>query len=155
MSVKFFLDTNIFVYSFDPRDKIKQKISMELINQALDTQNGMISYQVIQEFLNVSTRKFSKPLSVDDAKYYLQKVLDPLCQIYPNIDIYSEALLLSKRTGYSFYDSLILVSALAGNCKEIYTEDLQDNQQITGLTILNPFKGSSTKKNRITSELVF
>jgi len=140
MSVNFFLDTNIFVYSFDSREKTKQRISMDLINQALDTQKGMISYQVIQEFLNVATRKFVKPLSIDDAKSYLQKVLDPLCQIYPNINIYNEALSLAKRTGYSFYDSLILASAFAGDCKEIYTEDLQDGHHITGLTIINPFK---------------
>ncbi|MBV8802903.1 MAG: PIN domain-containing protein [Gammaproteobacteria bacterium] len=56
------------------------------------------------------------------------------------MDIYNEALALAKRTGYSFYDSLILASALAGNCKEIYTEDLQDNHFIAGLTIINPFK---------------
>ncbi|MBV8802902.1 MAG: hypothetical protein JO131_08090 [Gammaproteobacteria bacterium] len=71
MSVNFFLDTNIFVYSFDSCDKAKQKISMHLINQALDSQHGMISYQVIQEFLNAAIRKFVKPLSMDDAKYYL------------------------------------------------------------------------------------
>lgn len=140
MSAKFFLDTNIFVYSFDSKSGEKQKIAMALIAEALASQNGMISYQVIQEFLNVATRKFATPLTVHDAQDYLQKVLDPLCQIYPDIDLYHETLALAKRTGYSFYDSLILTSALAGSCKKIYTEDLQDGQQIAGLTIINPFK---------------
>lgn len=140
MSAKFFLDTNIFVYSFDSQEKTKQKIAIDLISRALDTQTGIISYQVMQELLNVATRKFAMPLSAHDAQDYLQKVLDPLCQIYPSIDLYSEALALAKRTGYSFYDALILASALAGGCKEIYTEDLQDGHRIAGLTIINPFK---------------
>lgn len=140
MSAKFFLDTNIFIYSFDSEARDKQKIAMDLIAKALENQNGMISYQVIQEFLNVATRKFAIPLSTHDAKYYLENVLDPLCQIYPSLSLYDEALTLSKRTKYSFYDSLILASALAGDCQEIYTEDLQDNHHISGLTIINPFK---------------
>lgn len=139
MSAKFFLDTNIFVYSFDSHAKVKQKIAVELIDKALNSQNGIISYQVVQELLNVVTRKFATPLSSQDAQTYLQKVLSPLCQIYPSTDLYYEALALSNRTGYSFYDSLILTAALAGNCKKIYTEDLHNGHQIEGLTIINPF----------------
>lgn len=146
MSVKFFLDTNIFVYSFDSQSKGKQKIAMELINHAFDTQNGMISYQIIQEFLNVATRKFATPLTTHDAQNYLKKVLEPLCQVYPNIDLYDEALALAKRTEYSFYDSLVLASALSGCCKEIYTEDLQDGHHIAGLKIINPFKKNVSRK---------
>ncbi len=143
MSVNFFLDTNIFVYSFDSASKTKQATAIALITKAFDTQLGMISYQVIQEFLNVATRKFTMPLTIHDAKNYLQKVLDPLCQVYPSLDLYEEALTLAKRTGYSFYDSLILSSALAGGCKTIYTEDMQDGQHVSGLTIINPFKKTS------------
>jgi predicted nucleic acid-binding protein len=140
MSDKFFLDTNIFVYSFDFQSKTKQKIAVDLITKALDTQKGIISYQVVQEFLNVATRKFATPMTTHDAKLYLQKILDPLCQIYSSIDLYNEALMLAKHTGYSFYDSLILASAMGHGCKEIYTEDLQDGHHMTGLTIINPFK---------------
>lgn len=56
-----------------------------------------------------------------------------------SITLYHEALALAKRTKYSFYDSLILASALAAGCKKIYTEDLQDGHHIIGLTIINPF----------------
>src|SRR5690348_12381016 len=107
MKDKFFLDTNIFVYSFDRENKNKQKIAIHLITEALETHEGLISYQVVQEFLNVSTKKFSVPLKNHDVQLYLKKVLAPLCQIYPDIDLYYEALALAKQTQYSFYDSLI------------------------------------------------
>lgn len=42
---------------------------------------------------------------------------------------------------YSYWDSLIIASALEANCSILYTEDLQDGQIVEGkLKIINPFK---------------
>jgi len=50
------------------------------------------------------------------------------------------ALSLKDRYGYSYYDCLMLASALEGNCRVIYTEDMSDGQMIDGaLEIINPF----------------
>ncbi len=41
---------------------------------------------------------------------------------------------------YSFWDSLIVSSALSGGCKVLYSEDMQHKLVINQrLTILNPF----------------
>jgi len=56
MPDKFFLDTNIIIYSFDSNDPLKQLISQQLIKNALSHKIGIISYQVIQEFLNVAVQ---------------------------------------------------------------------------------------------------
>lgn len=136
---RFFIDTNILVYSFDDRQPEKKVRALALISEALQTGNGMVSWQVIQEFLNVATRKFLSPLKPEDANVYLQKVLHPLCQIYPDLDVYSAALTMMARTGYSFYDSLILASAQHGGCATLYTEDLHAGQQVYGVKIVNPF----------------
>ena len=58
MSDRFFIDTNIFVYTFDHVNNNKKAIARSLIQNALSSGEGVISYQVIQEFLNVATRKF-------------------------------------------------------------------------------------------------
>lgn len=55
MSDRLFIDTNIFVYSFDSRESDKQQKAKELIMEALSTQKGVVSFQVIQEFVNVAT----------------------------------------------------------------------------------------------------
>ena len=133
------MDTNIFVYAFDDRQPDKKVRSLALISEALQTGNGMISSQVMQEFLNVSTRKFQVPLKPEDAKVYLQKVLHPLCHVFPDLDLYENALDILKKTHYSFYDSLILAGALRGMCGVLYSEDLNSGQQIDGLKIVNPF----------------
>jgi predicted nucleic acid-binding protein len=140
MSDKFFIDTNVFVYSFDPTAKRKQKIAKDLVASALAQNTGIVSYQVIQEFLNVATQKFAQPLTPQDAKQYLAQVLYPLCEVFPTESLYSVALDLSKDTQYSFYDSLILAAAVAGGCKTLYSEDLCHGRTVAGVTIQNPFR---------------
>jgi predicted nucleic acid-binding protein len=56
MRGKFFLDTNIFIYSFDSNEPQKQKKAIELIDSAVSENGGIISFQVIQEFTNVATK---------------------------------------------------------------------------------------------------
>ncbi|MFQ5627553.1 MAG: PIN domain-containing protein [bacterium] len=139
MNDKYFLDTNIFVYSFDARSPEKQKKAQKLIDEALNTRYGCISTQVVQEFLNVATRKFKEPLSIQDSQHYLTTVLEPLCEIFTSIELYHRTLELAERWQYSFYDSLIIAAALKADCKILYTEDMQDGQMIQELKIVNPF----------------
>lgn len=139
MKDKFFIDTNVFVYSFDTSNQTKQQKANELIKKALHDHVGIISSQVVQEFINVSTRKFSTPMSIQDSEKYLKQVLSPLCQVFTSIDLYFKALDVMDRWQFSFYDSLIISAALQADCQTLYSEDLQHNQKIQTLTIVNPF----------------
>ncbi|HEB86143.1 MAG TPA: PIN domain-containing protein [Gammaproteobacteria bacterium] len=140
MSGKFFLDTNILVYTFDATAPAKQQIARELVSTALNLQQGIISYQVVQEFLNVATCKFSPSLTLADTNIYLDKVLTPLCELFPCMSYYSKALGISDRWGFSLYDSLIITASLEAGCETLYTEDLQHGQIIQSLTIIDPFQ---------------
>jgi predicted nucleic acid-binding protein len=140
MSDKFFLDTNILVYTFDGRSPDKKARSLSLVADALQKGTGMISWQVIQEFLNVATCKFQIPLNPSDAKEYLNKVLYPLCQIFPDLDLYQYALDIQESLRFGYYDALIISAALRGGCSILYSEDLQAGQQVQGVRILNPFQ---------------
>jgi predicted nucleic acid-binding protein len=93
----------------------------------------------MQEFLNVSTRKFQVPLKPVDAKVYLQKVLHPLCHVFPDLDLYGTALDILAKTSYSFYDSLIIAAALRGGCATLYSEDMHSGHQVDNLKVVNPF----------------
>ncbi len=139
MSDKYFIDTNIFVYSFDTKSKLKQKKAEQIIDQALIEHSGIVSFQVIQEFMNAATRKFPGSFSISECRLYLEKVLSRLCEVYPTIGMYQQALAIQSETGFSFYDSLIVAAAQAGGCKIIYSEDFQHGQKISGVTIQNPF----------------
>ena len=139
MSARFFLDTNILVYTFDSRSKAKQKKALDLVGEALEDGRGIISFQVIQEFLNIALHKFKKPLLWEESYRYFEGVLGPLCGIYPDPELYRQALHVKHETGYRFYDALIVASALTAGCNILYSEDLQDGRKISNLSIKNPF----------------
>ncbi len=139
MNAKFFIDTNIFVYTFDSSAPAKKKKSQKIIAKALENGLGVISYQVVQEFINVATRKFKTPMSIHECRQYVETVMQPLCEIYPTFDLYKKSLETMNETGYSFYDSLILTAAIISNCKVLYSEDLHAGHKLSRLTIKNPF----------------
>lgn len=135
----FFLDTNIFVCSFDREAGQKRERARQLISSSLAAQSAIISSQVVQEFLNVALLKFDHPLTVSEARDYLDTVLLPLCRHYPSLAFYDQALLIKEETGYAFYDALIVTAALETGCKVLLSEDLQDGRVVRGVEILNPF----------------
>ena len=93
----------------------------------------------MQEFLNVALRRFRKPIPVGDAQAYLERVLLPMCEVFPDARLYRDALSISEETGWSFYDALIVSSAVAGGCDMLLTEDLQHGRMVRGVEIRNPF----------------
>lgn len=135
----FFLDTNILVYSLATHEPQKQPLAAALIQQALATRRGCISTQVIQEFLNVATRRADPIFSISEVSDYLNKVLWPLCLHFPSNAFYERALQIRYETSYSFYDALIVAAAVQLGCERLVTEDLQHGRVVQGVTILNPF----------------
>lgn len=143
MKDKYFLDTNIIIYSFDSTNASKQATARNLISQAFAHQPACISYQVIQEFLNAALKKFKTPLSPSDAQKYITSTLEPLCEIFSSIALFQKSIEIQERWQFSFYDSLIISAALSANCTILYSEDLQHEQKIEDLVIINPFVMSS------------
>lgn len=145
MSARFFLDTNVLIYSLDRENAGKRRVAQELVTQALEESKGVISYQVVQEFLSVAFRKFQTRMKPEDAERYLQGVLEPLCAVFAGIPLYHQALDIARRWKYGFYDALIIASALEAGCSILYSEDLQNGQKIGKLKIVNPFlEGGAT-----------
>ena len=144
MSDRFFLDTNFFVYSFDQSAAAKARKATELIREALTTQKGVISYQVVQEFFNVALRRFSQPMQTADAEQYLSTVFRPLLAVHSSQALYAEALHLHAQSGLSqtllsWYDALIVSAALQARCQLLFTVDLQHGQRFGSLQVRNPF----------------
>ena len=140
-AARFFLDTNIFVYTFEETSSIRRAKARELVEMALTTGLGVVSHQVVQEFLNVATSKFAVPLSPADCRTYLEQVLTPLWRVWPNAALCLRALEVRERSGYGFYDSLIVAAALAAGCRTLYTQDLQHGRRFDSLTVVDPFAG--------------
>ena len=139
MSASAFIDTNVFVYHLDSTDKRKHRIAEGIVRDALADGQACISFQVVQECLNVALRKAAVPLAPDQARAYLDVVLLPLMQVQPSAALYHRALDVQQRWRFGLYDSLIVAAALAAGCTRLLSEDLQHGQRIDTLAIHNPF----------------
>ncbi|MGA9798743.1 MAG: PIN domain-containing protein [Terriglobales bacterium] len=139
MSARFFLDTNIFAYTFDAKSPAKAKRAAQLVRQAADTGNGVVSYQVVQEFFNVAFRRFLHPMNVAEAEQYLVTVFRPLLAVHSSPALYVEAIRIAGRYRLSWYDCIIVAAALQSQCNILYSEDFKHGQDIEGLLIENPF----------------
>ncbi len=140
MSARFFLDTNLFVYSLEGSSSAKARRATQLIRQAIAARNGIVSYQVMQEFFNVALRRFTPPMTLLEAEQYLATVFRPLLAVHSSNALYAEALHLQSRHRLSWYDSLIVAAAMEGGCQLLYTEDLHHGQKFGDLQIENPFR---------------
>ena len=113
MNSRFFLDTNVFVYSFDNSVPANARRATQLIRQAVATRKGIVSYQVAQEFFNVALRRFAQPITVAEAEQYRATVFRPLMAVHSSQALYGAALRLCDRYRLPWYDSLILAAALS------------------------------------------
>ncbi len=138
MSAEIFFDTNVLIYLLDLTDDAKRGRADSLVQDSLSRSNGCISYQVVQETLNILATKLGA--TAEEMRTMLDEILAPLWSVQPTIELYRRGLDLRVRYGYSFYDSLIVSAALEAGCTQLYTEDLQHGQRIGELTIVDPFR---------------
>jgi len=141
MKERVFLDTNVLVYLFDTDDPVKQRrVQVLLSNRELRTRL-ILSTQVLQEFYVSVTRKLATPLDPEAAFQAVQDLTAlPVVQIDPPLILL--AIQRSRKVKVSFWDALILESALAADATFLYSEDFQDGSVFGRLRIVNPFKVS-------------
>jgi predicted nucleic acid-binding protein len=138
MSVDF-IDSNVFVYLFDDTDPQRRKTARTIVEKGIATGSSVVSFQVIQEVLNVTTHKMARPLTGGDAIAFIDTILSPMWRVYPSAELYRRAVEIKVRYQLSFYDSLIVGAALEAGCSRLLTEDLQDGQSFGSLRVVNPF----------------
>jgi predicted nucleic acid-binding protein len=139
MSGRFFLDTNIFVYAFDPHVPAKARKAVALIRRAADTGSGVISYQVVQEFFNVAFRRFSPAMTTAEAEEYFGTVFRPLLAVHSSPALYLAAMRIKEQHRLGWYDSLMVAAAFEAGCDTFYSEDLRHGRKFADLLIQNPF----------------
>ena len=134
-----FIDTNILVYAYDKDEELKNPIAKRILIDCWENKSGSISTQVLQEFHFTITAKLSKRIGISEARELIKDFLSwQTEQITPHDII--DATILQERYKYSFWDSLIIVTAQKSGAEILYSEDLQDGQKIGDLVIKNPFK---------------
>jgi len=131
-----FLDTNVLVYSDDPRDPAKQAKALNLIKDHLRLRTGVVSLQVLQEYFVTVTRKLS--LEAGFARNKVE-IFSKFNVAAPAVDDILAAIDLHRLHGFSYWDALVLRMARQSGCRVVLSEDMQHGQAIDGVRIVNPF----------------
>jgi predicted nucleic acid-binding protein len=132
-----FLDTNVLVYSDDPRDPAKQAKALDLIKDHLRLRTGVVSLQVLQEYFVTTTSKLK--LDVELAKQRVE-IFARFHVAQPAVDDILAAIDLHRLRRLSFWDALILQCAKQSGCRVLLTEDMQHGQLVDGVRIVDPFR---------------
>jgi len=138
MNDKVFVDTNVLVYAHDADAGEKHMAARAFVSRIWETRAGILSTQVLQEFMVAVTRKVSTPISMAQAR----RTAGNYCAwelIVNDSKIILQATEIQEAHQISFWDALIVSSAFAGNAAVIATEDLNHGQRIEGILIRNPF----------------
>jgi predicted nucleic acid-binding protein len=131
-----FLDTNILVYSDDPRDPAKQAKALDLIKDHLRQRTGVVSLQVLQEYFVSATGKLKLDSELAKARV---EFFARFQVAEPTVGDILAAIDLHRLHGLSLWDTLILRCAKQSGCGVLFTEDMQHGQVIDGVRIVNPF----------------
>ncbi|GBU24395.1 hypothetical protein R83H12_01025 [Fibrobacteria bacterium R8-3-H12] len=132
-----FVDTNIFIYAYTKDEEYKYEISSNLLRENVSRENIIISVQVINEFYSIMTKYEYSHKQIEN---YLKEITQQVKINSLNLRTIERCLSIREKYRYSWWDSLILTSALESNCSILYSEDLQHGQVIeNSLEIVNPF----------------
>ena len=99
---------------------------------------GIASVQVLNEFVHVARRKLRHDWpQIEFALGLFRASLDDIMPI--TLMTHTAAVSLAREHGLSFYDALIVASAVEAGCDILYSEDMQHGRTFGGLGIVNPF----------------
>jgi predicted nucleic acid-binding protein len=136
MTAPVFVDTNVLIYAIDLADPKKQGAARGWLDEMWKSKLGRLSFQVLQEFYSMVTRKDSS--ARENARATVRELL-AWRPVPIGTDTIERAWKIQDRYQISFWDSLIVAAAKSASCRFLLTEDLQSGQDFDGLLVVNPF----------------
>jgi predicted nucleic acid-binding protein len=134
---RFFVDTNILLYTFDVKDDAKRRQARLWMDLLWQSTAAYISWQVLQEFYYNAVKKFSVP--PDQARI----AVNAWAQWHPpdvTLGMFERAWFWTDQTQITFWDAMIVSAAERVGCRWLLSEDFQTGRQFAGVTVVNPFK---------------
>jgi predicted nucleic acid-binding protein len=137
MSGVVFVDTNILIYAHDQNAGVKRERAIKHLRGLWDSNSGVLSVQVLQEFYVNVTRKLASPVAVAIAREVVE-TYGTWIRAATTVDTIIRASHLAELAQISFWDAMIVASAEEAGASEIYTEDLNAGQLLAGILVVNP-----------------
>lgn len=137
-----FLDTNVLIYAHDRSAGAKHDRARMLITDLWNSGKGCLSIQVLQEFYVNVTRNVPRPLDGPTAAQIISDLARWTVHV-PNVADVLGAIEVQQRNQISFWDAMIVASAVQLGCEVIWSEDLKPGHIYEGVRVTNPFEAQS------------
>ena len=134
-----FIDTNLLIYSDDSAYPDKQETATSLLATLRSSGTGVLSIQVLQEYFSIATRKLGVDVPVAQRRMTLFAGFDV---VIPSVELLNAAVDLHRLRSLSWWDALVVQSAISAGCSVLLSEDMQHGEVISGVRIENPFPAS-------------
>ena len=147
-----FVDTNVIVYRHDVRDPRKQARAEQWYQLLWATRSARVSFQVLQEFYAVVTRRVTPPVPSAKARSIVRKLMS-WQHVSMDPALLERAWLLQDRYFLSWWDALIVAAAQVSDCNVLLTEDLQHGQEFGTVRVIDPFASPERTPGEILESL--
>ncbi|MEY3521546.1 MAG: hypothetical protein RLZZ177_2261 [Pseudomonadota bacterium] len=137
--VRCFIDTNVLVYADSTDEPRKQRIAIDLLRHLRFERLGVLSTQVLNEYIQVSLRKLGLSHAHIREQLHCYRQLEIATVTPDNVDM---ALDLHQKHALSYWDALIVASAHIAGCSVLLTEDMGTGEILAGVKLVNPFASS-------------
>jgi predicted nucleic acid-binding protein len=134
---RFFVDTNVLLYSLDPSDPGKRAASQRWLAALWERGAGRLSWQVLDEFYVNAIRKMKAPPAE------ARRTVGVFAQWQPvnaSLGLAERAWLWMDEAQLSYWDSLIVAAAERSGCRWLLSEDFQTGRRLGGVTVVDPFR---------------
>ena len=133
-----FADTNLIVYTIDPNEPRKRRQAKDFLNRIIDLHTLVLSPQSLNECYRVVTERRGL-MPIDKARLFVYSLTE-FCTAAYDFDVTKVAWRIQDRYAFGWWDCMLLASASLARCDLFFSEDMQHEQTVEGLTILNPFR---------------
>ena len=130
-----FVDTNVLLAADDAQNTQRQSQIRAWMQALWQHRAGRVSTQVLNAYYVGATRHFGMPQGDARAKLRRMQLWQPWQIDHQTVET---AWGVEARFGLPYWDALIVASAAQSGARTVLSLDLQHQQQIDGVTILNP-----------------
>ena len=139
VGIRWFVDTNVLVYSRDQAEPTKQTRAAAWLRAVLANGKLILSPQIINETCSVLLKREKDQGRRAEIRAFARGLL-VWCEAPFDAGIVEHALVIHERHQVSWWDCPMVASALKIGADYLLTEDLQDGRRFGRLQIVDPFR---------------
>ena len=137
------VDTNVLLYAVDEDEPAKRKRAREFLRQLGRTDEPLLMWQVLGEFL-AGLRRWEQQRGYDPrrTRRYFELMTSRMRIEYPNLAAAERSFEFRDRYSLSHWDSMLLAACATAGVDTLYSEDMDDGMTYDTVKVVNPFAGA-------------